>query len=103
MCYIRSMSATKPVKSADESPRGVIPVRTLRNDVSEILRRVEAGESFIITVRGRPVAQITRVAEGPTFLPWAEVEKLLENSLADRGLLDELREMMPETTDDLPL
>ncbi len=35
-----------------------IPQRELRNDVSGVLRRVEAGEEFVVTVRGRPVAEL---------------------------------------------
>lgn len=35
-----------------------IPQRELRNDVSGVLRRVEAGEEFIVTVSGRPVAEL---------------------------------------------
>ena len=35
-----------------------IPQKTLRNDVGEVLRRVEDGESFIVTVAGRPVAEL---------------------------------------------
>jgi prevent-host-death family protein len=32
--------------------------RQLRNDNAEIMRRVEAGESFVITRHGRPVADL---------------------------------------------
>ena len=35
-----------------------IPQRELRNNSGEILRRVEAGESFVVTTRGRPVAEV---------------------------------------------
>jgi prevent-host-death family protein len=35
-----------------------IPQRELRNNVSEILRAAEAGETFTVTVRGRPVARV---------------------------------------------
>jgi prevent-host-death family protein len=35
-----------------------IPQRELRNDISSVLRRVEHGESFTITVNGRPVAEL---------------------------------------------
>jgi prevent-host-death family protein len=38
-----------------------IPQKELRNNVADVLRRAEAGEEFIITVAGRPVAQL-----GPT-------------------------------------
>jgi prevent-host-death family protein len=39
----------------------VIPQEELRKNVSEVLRRAEAGEEFTIAVAGRPVAQL-----GPT-------------------------------------
>lgn len=35
-----------------------IPQKQLRNEVSEVLRRVEAGETFTVTVAGRPVAEL---------------------------------------------
>jgi prevent-host-death family protein len=35
-----------------------IPQRELRNRVSDVLRRVERGERFLITVDGRPVAEL---------------------------------------------
>ena len=40
--------------------RGVkrIPQRQLRNEISDVLRRVEAGERFEITVAGRLVAEL---------------------------------------------
>ncbi|MBA2322572.1 MAG: type II toxin-antitoxin system prevent-host-death family antitoxin [Pseudonocardiales bacterium] len=36
----------------------IIAQRDLRNDNAEIMRRVEAGESFVITRNGRPVADL---------------------------------------------
>jgi prevent-host-death family protein len=35
-----------------------IPQRELRNNISEVLRAAEAGETFTVTVRGRPVARL---------------------------------------------
>jgi prevent-host-death family protein len=35
-----------------------IPERQLRNDNAEIMRRVEAGETFVITRNGRPIADL---------------------------------------------
>ncbi|WP_022926747.1 type II toxin-antitoxin system Phd/YefM family antitoxin [Patulibacter americanus] len=42
-----------------------IPQRELRNNVGEVLRAVEAGESFTVTVRGRPVARLVPPGDGP--------------------------------------
>ena len=35
-----------------------IPQKELRNNVGEVLRRAEGGEQFVITVAGRPVAEL---------------------------------------------
>jgi prevent-host-death family protein len=40
-----------------------IPQKELRNNVSEVLRRAEAGEEITITVAGRPVAQLGPVTQ----------------------------------------
>jgi prevent-host-death family protein len=39
--------------------------RQLRNDNAEIMRRVEAGESFVITRNGKPVADLIPHAREP--------------------------------------
>ena len=38
--------------------RRTIAQRDLRNDVGSVLRDAEAGTTFTVTVRGRPVAQL---------------------------------------------
>ena len=38
-----------------------VPQKELRNQVSEVLRRVEAGETLTITVAGREVAELSPV------------------------------------------
>lgn len=78
-----------------------LSVRELRNDVSEVLRRAEAGERFVVTVRGRPVAELGPLTRRPRFLPAAYLEALLANARADPALRDELRGLAPDTTDDL--
>lgn len=42
-----------------------IPQRQLRNDNAEIMRRVEAGESFVITRNGRPIADLVPHSVSP--------------------------------------
>lgn len=75
-----------------------IPLRELRNNTSEVLRRVEEGEELNVTVNGRPVARLVPLPRRPRFLP---AEVLLAHQ-ADPGLRDELRELLgDETTDDL--
>ncbi len=78
-----------------------IPARELRNDVSAVLRRVEAGERLRVTVSGRPVAELVPLAPRPQSLPWAELQRSLEGARADAGLLADLRGLIPDTTDDV--
>jgi prevent-host-death family protein len=40
-----------------------VGVRELRQRASELLRRVEAGESFEVTDRGRPVARLAPIPD----------------------------------------
>lgn len=39
-----------------------IPQKELRNQVAEVLRRVEAGEEIVVTVAGRPSAELRPVS-----------------------------------------
>ncbi len=50
-----------------------IPQRELRNDISSVLRRVEAGEEFVVTVSGRPVAELRAVVRRRRFVPAADL------------------------------
>jgi len=77
-----------------------VSVRELRNHVSAVLRRVEAGERLRVTVRGRPVAELAPLTQRPTSLPWDELWGQLENARADPGLADDLARLLPDTTDD---
>jgi prevent-host-death family protein len=80
-----------------------IPARDLRNNVSAVLRRVEAGERLRVTVSGRPVAELAPLATRPRTIPW---EALFSGNLdwrADPGLAKELADLLPDTTDDVPV
>lgn len=69
----------------------VIPQRELRNDVAAILRAAEAGETFTVTVRGRPVARLVP-PEGPRrFVAWGAVVDAMRDSPVDEDWLTELR------------
>ncbi len=70
-----------------------IAQRDLRNDVSAILRRVAAGESFTVTVRGEPVAELTPIRKPRRFVPRNEVLAIRAASPPDPELFVELREM----------
>jgi prevent-host-death family protein len=78
-----------------------IPARDLRNDVSGVLRRVEAGERLRVTVSGRPVAELIPLPRRPETLTWEEFVRDLEDWQADPGLKVQLRELLPDSTDDI--
>jgi prevent-host-death family protein len=80
-----------------------VPARELRNDVSAVLRRVEAGERLRVTVSGRPVAELVPLPRRPASLPWSEFIDRSEDWRADAGLASQLRDLLPETTDDSPI
>jgi prevent-host-death family protein len=51
----------------------VIPQRELRNNIGAILRAAEAGETFMVTVRGRAVARL--VPPGERGQPQVDVDR----------------------------
>ncbi len=80
-----------------------VPSRELRNDVSAVLRRVEAGERLRVTVSGRPVAELVPLSRREQSIPWDVFIRERERWRADAGLLRELADLLPGTTDDLPI
>ena len=77
-----------------------VPARELRNDVSGVLRRVEAGERVRVTVSGRPVAELIPLPSRPWSRPWKEFMQDSEQWRADADLDRDLRALLPDTTDD---
>lgn len=75
-----------------------IPQRTLRNDSAAVLRQAEAGERFVITVHGRPVA-VLGPFERRRWVPAEGVRDLLATP-TDPGVLDDLRRVEPEPSGD---
>ena len=79
-----------------------VSVRDLRNHVSALLRRVEAGETLRVSVDRRPVADIVPLParrnsiSTSEFLAWRNA-----TGGADPGLADDLRALLTETTDDV--
>ncbi len=73
-------------------PDRTIPQRELRNNVGAVLRAAEAGETFTVTVRGRPVARVVPV--GDADRPRIDVDRMsLRRILAgplDRNLATDL-------------
>jgi prevent-host-death family protein len=81
-----------------------IPLRTLRNDISAVLREVETeGATFTITVRGKPVARLTpAVEEGlpRTFVDVETVRRVWAGVPHDPTWLPELLAERAESDDD---
>lgn len=77
--------------------------RDLRNNTRALLDRVSAGESITITVAGRPVAVLQPVGQRSRWMRRDEFTRRLTGHQADPALRDELRDLAPDTTDDLPL
>lgn len=82
-----------------------IPQRDLRNDVSAVLRDVAAGETVRVTVRGRPVAQLSPIPHGSIprrLVPWGDlVDAFGEVGLTPEEQVD-LRRDIDSVTDDEP-
>jgi prevent-host-death family protein len=79
-----------------------VPSRELRNDTAGVLRRVQAGEHVVITVSGRPVAQLVplqRARRG--WLGRDELLRRLAVARADPTLRADLARLAGDTTDDL--
>jgi prevent-host-death family protein len=69
----------------------MIPQRELRNNISQVLRQVEAGERLRITVDGRPVADLVPIGGARrTFVPRAEVVQLRSRAPLDQAFADEI-------------
>jgi prevent-host-death family protein len=75
--------------------------RELRNSTRALLDRVGGGEQVRITVDGRPVALLVPLPARPAWASRAEFVERIVAHQADPELGRELRELAPDTTDDL--
>lgn len=87
--------------AGSDGARSDVAARELRNNVSAVLRRVEAGERLRVTVSGRPVAELVPLVKRQRSIPWDVFMRGSERWRADPGLTRELAELLPDTTDDL--
>jgi prevent-host-death family protein len=78
-----------------------ISIRELRNHVSEVVRRVEAGERLTITVDRRPVAEIVPLTRPRRAVPIEVAMDIRRRYPLDRGILADIADAVPDTTDDL--
>jgi prevent-host-death family protein len=78
-----------------------IALRDLRNDTSTVLRRVEAGERFVVTVDRRPVAALVPLERRSSWVAGHEVWSRIAGSQADVGLGPALDRLLPDGVADL--
>ena len=79
MCYLEDVDA--------------VGLRELRQNASELIRRVEAGDSLTVTVAGRPAALLVPAATR-AWRQWADISDLFSGVSdpdweADRALISE--------------
>ena len=73
-----------------------VPLRELRATTSAILRRVEAGESIVVTVDRRPVATLVPFERRLAWVPAHQVWGRIQAAAADAGLTAELDRLVPD-------
>jgi prevent-host-death family protein len=78
-----------------------IATRELRNKTADLLKRVEAGESMVITVRGKPVADLVPHKNEPRWLTPSDVLAIREIADRDPTFGADLRRLTEGTTDEL--
>ena len=68
--------------------------RELRNDTGGLLRKVEAGETIVITLRGKPVAELIPLRRDvPRWLTSSDVLEIRKITSEDPAWAAELAEM----------
>jgi len=78
-----------------------IPVRDLRNETARILRQVEKGRRFLITVSGRGVAELGPAMSRSYFVPRSIVESIIREAPLDRGFLADVDDAVGQKVDEL--
>lgn len=74
----------------------------LRNHTAAVLDRVSRGETYTITVHGRPVAELRRASsQRRPSIPRAELVELLDRQRVDPTLADDMAWIADGTTDEL--
>jgi prevent-host-death family protein len=78
-----------------------VGVRELRNQTSQVIDAVRAGERVTLTVRGEPVADIVPHRQRERWLSGPSLQRELRTRAADPGLSRELDELAGHTLDEL--
>ncbi|HEY9289120.1 MAG TPA: type II toxin-antitoxin system prevent-host-death family antitoxin [Candidatus Dormibacteraeota bacterium] len=95
----------KIVRTARSSVPGsdstTVPLRDLRNDTSRLLREVEKGRSFLITVSGRVVAELRPASSRSPWVPWHVVESIIREAPLDAQFKADVDAVLDERIDEL--
>lgn len=79
-----------------------IASRELRNHTATVLESVARGESYTVTVHGRPVAEIRRApSQRRPAIPRSALVALLDRQRTDRTLAPDMAWITQGSTDEL--
>jgi prevent-host-death family protein len=82
-------------------PKREIAQRELRNNISAVLREVQAGSHIRITVRGRAVADLVPVSPRKDYLTPGEVRRVVREAPLDLGFAADVEAAAGATIDEL--
>jgi prevent-host-death family protein len=86
---------------SDSTGATIIAARDLRNDSARILRQVEAGRRFLITVSGREVAELAPVASKSVFVPRSVIQSIIREAPVDRDFAGDIEAALGQRVDAL--
>jgi len=95
------VSATRCYNRSTMRPDREIPQRELRNEITEVLRQVAAGQRLRVTVRGRPVADLVPVSEARRFVSRSDFEPIIVDDPLDPRFVDDVHAAVGSTVDEL--
>jgi prevent-host-death family protein len=77
-----------------------VPVRDLRNNTAALLRQVEKGHRFIITVSGRTVAELGPISSRLVFAPRSVIEAIIREAPLDKDFTRDVDEGLDQSVDE---
>jgi len=78
-----------------------VSIRELRNSTAAVVAELEAGERLTLTVNRRPVADILpHVEQRDPWVPASELRRIVRETPADPGLLDDIADVRGLLVDD---
>lgn len=78
-----------------------VGVRALRNQTSQVIDAVQAGERVTLTVHGQPVADIVPHQRRTRWLSGPNLKRELQTRAAEPDLTRDLNELAGHTLDEL--